>query len=239
MTPFDEVEPISFKEFMDTIRRNTGIDLWMLKAMEDWGHPKAIPTEEWVRGRKPIQVKCVGPTANLKSLSVILKNISLDEMSDWRGMSNWATVKIPYGWFVYVGIESLTGLVRTLSIVYVFRKGEVGDEPPDDEENYYVLGNGESLGWHLKLQDIVWGEEGESYPLTSIAAKTPKGEVYSVTTSEGISLLGNNVNSFFTIGMENWNAQSPSSDLLKQIFQHNHFSNFLNWDMNNPMDVKQ
>jgi hypothetical protein len=155
-------------------------------------------------------------------------------MSDWRGMSNWATVKIPYGWFVYVGIESLTGLVRTLSIVYVFRKGEVGDEPPDDEDNYYVLGNGESLGWHLKLKDILWGD-GVNFN------STPKGEVFSVITSEGISLLGNNVNAFYnqTIGIENWNAQSPSSDLLKQIFQHNHFSNFLNWDMNNPMDVKQ
>jgi len=232
MTPFNEVEPISFEEFMETIRRNTGIDLWTPKAMADWGHPKAIPTEEWWRGRVLTPVECVGPTANLKSLSVILKNISLDEMSDWKGVSNWATVKIPYGWFVYVGIENLTGLVRTLSIVYVFRKGKKGDEPPDNEDNYYVLGNGESLGWHLKLKDIAWAISFKQQIVT-------EGEVYSVITSEGISLLGNNVNSFYDGRMENWNAHSPSSDLLKQIFQHNHFSNFLNWDMNNPMDVKQ
>ena len=235
MTPFHEVNPISYQEFLTTIMDNIGLTSYSNSPPFKRGSTiviPRIPTEEspYNPGMSSLtKIKKGKEEGLMYNVTEIINDISWQEMGDPQPPNTSffnpaGGYKARLGWSLYIAKDKKTDLVNRITILYLFREGLPDQEPPDNEDDYYNLGKGEFIGWTFEFYGIHWDE---------------KNHVDEFSYQGGIILLGNHFNSFSSSSNRDWIFHSLSPSFLKRVFESNHFSDFLNWNRDNPLEVKQ
>ena len=229
MKPFHEIEPIPYEEFLDIVQKNTGLTSWRAKiSRAGFG---VIPTRESRNvltvsnlkiGKKMKKVD-LETVPNLVHVTNIINRIPIEISPPLRAVRSTGYWRNPWG----SKIESQLGWgvtlqgdpISDLTIQYIFRKGIDGSEGPEQENDYYELGQEECLGWIFEMHNIV---------------RNKRGEIINFDYTSGLSLRP----LFKTYAEDVYHGWSKSPEILKEVFQYGFFSEFMNWNEGNPLEVK-
>ena len=232
MKPFHEIEPISYEEFLDIIQKNTGLTSWRAKiSRAGYG---VIPTRE---NRNVLTVSNLNIGVKMKDVELetvpnlvpvtnIINQIPIEilptsrdeDTQDWGG--DWreamgSRIESQLGWAVTLQGDPISDL----TIQKIFRKGIDGSEGPEQENDYYELGQDECIGWIFEMHNIVRNE---------------RGNIINFDYTSGLSLRAL-VKNYAEDVYYGW---SKSPKILKEVFQSGSLFEFLNWNEGNPFEIK-
>jgi len=157
----------------------------------------------------------------LAHVTNILKQIPIEQIlphdlsiGGWR--KPWGSrIESQLGW----GVTLQGDPISDLTIQYIFRKGIDGSEGPEQENDYYELGQDECIGWIFEMHNIVRNE---------------RGNIINFDYTSGLSLRAL-VKNYAEDVYYGW---SKSPKILKEVFQSGFFFEFLNWNEGNPFEIK-
>ena len=234
MKPFHEIEPISYEEFLDIVQKNTGLTSWRAKiSRAGFG---VIPTRESRNvltvsnlkiGKKMKKVdletvpNLVHVTNIINQIPIEIPSPSMAQQGIGKSVGGWrnpwgSRIESQLGW----GVTLQGDPISDLTIQYIFRKGIDGSEGPEQENDYYELGQDECIGWIFEMHNIVRNE---------------RGNIINFDYTSGLSLRAL-VKNYAEDVYYGW---SKSPKILKEVFRSGFFSEFLNWNEGNPLEVKQ
>ena len=231
MKPFHEIEPISYEEFLDIIQKNTGLTSWRAKiSRAGYG---VIPTRE---NRNVLTVSNLNIGVKMKDVELetvpnlvpvtnIINQIPIEILptsrdEDTQDWGLWLSrtgsrIESQLGW----GVTLQGDPISDLTIQYIFRKGIDGSEGPEQENDYYELGQDECIGWIFEMHNIVRNE---------------RGDIINFDYTSGLSLRAL-VKNYAEDVYYGW---SKSPKILKEVFQSGSLFEFLNWNEGSPLEVK-
>ena len=238
MTPFHEINPISYQEFLDIIQKETGLQSFRGRASRrGYGN---LPSVDNTHYREPTFLSfniVEHPTKRLaeelEKIATILSSTPTDllkrvEVRDW-GFLPQRIAKMKLGWNIFIKTTENFFMkdekISEMKITYLFRLGEEGASNPDDEQDWYNIGQNEYIGWEYQLSEIVWDEfsdEDDSLQISSFKYKS------------GLTLMSDGGE-----GIVDYYAHSDSPYILKRILGRSLFDRFLNWRGGIPMEVTE